>query len=915
MKCPPMTSNTLKLISGAESTTLITCHGSADFDAFAAIIGASILYPGATLLFPGSQERSLQTFFNDSALFAYNFTKHEDIDWQNFTRLVVVDTRQRSRLSHVQTLLERKDVEIHVWDHHPISGDDIETPHMFVDNLGSTTTLIIREIRARNLDISCQDATILGLGIYADTGSFTYSSTVPEDYLAAAWLHEKGMDVTSIADLAAHELTSAHIQALSALLESATTYQVGSIPVVIADVSMEHYLGDFALLAHKLMEMERFQVLFALGRMADRVTVVARSRNENINVGRICTNLGGGGHAYAASASVRHKTIQQIREVIYQMLFSQVQDHKKASQYMTSPPIGIEENKSMQEAYDLMTHFGFKAIPIFAVGTQHCVGILDAHTASRAVNHKLTDIQNYMQQNFLSLTPHAALSDLMDIIVGARQHLVPIVTTSPEDSQQKTIGVVTRTDLIHIFADDPKGIPSPLRENRKERNLAKVMRERLPQDILQYLKKAGELGDRLGVSVYAVGGFVRDLLLERENADLDLVVEGNGIAYAKELAKELGGRMRAHQAFLTAVVTFKENDIEKHIDVASARLEYYTHPAAMPTVELSSLKLDLFRRDFTINALAIRLSQNTFGQLVDYFGGQRDIGDKRVRVLHTLSFVEDPSRILRAVRFEQRYAFKLGPMVEKLIKNTLTLQLMSKLSGARLFHEFTMICQEPNPVFALKRLDSLGVLAAIETHFTLNPAKKELLYSIKNVIDWYHLLYFSKVPERWSLYALALCHKLNYKESIKLIKRLGVPKVQQDNFMHLREDIRKLRPEVEKWYTQKGNISALCELLDKASLESLLFIMARIQSEDLRRHISHYITTWKNEKIDLGGRDLMDLGLEPGPIFGQLMRQLKSAKLDGLAPTKESQYILAKALILQAKRKKLRKKTKSLKTS
>ncbi len=877
--------------------TLITCHANADFDAFAAIIAAHILYPGASLYFPGSQERSLQSFYNDSAVFAYNFKKHDEIQWEEYNRLVIVDTRQRTRVSHVSALLERSDVEIHIWDHHPVSGDDIETPHIFLASVGATTTLMIREIRARNIDISCQDATILGLGIYADTGSFTYSSTVPEDYEAAAWLREKGMDVTAIADLAAHELTSAHVQALSALLESATTYQIGTVPVVIADVSMDHYLGDFALLAHKLMEMERFEVLFALGRMADRVTVVARSRTEHINVGRVCTILGGGGHAYAASASVRHKTIQQVREDIYQMLFSQTHVHKSARDYMTYPPVGIEVHKTMQEAHDLMNHFGFKAIPIFATGTNQCVGILDAYTASRAVNHCLTDIDNYMQQQFSSLSPDAALSELMDIIVSARQHLVPIV------HNEQTIGVVTRTDLIHIFVNDPQGISLPYRESRKERNLAKLMRDRLPANILQLLQKAGDLGDRLGVTVYTVGGFVRDLLLEKENVDVDLVVEGNGIEYAKALAKELGGRMRAHQEFLTAVVVFEEDGQEKHIDVATARLEYYKYPAAMPTVELSSIKLDLFRRDFTINALALRLSKNAFGQLVDYFGGQRDIHDKKVRVLHTLSFVEDPSRVLRAVRFEQRYDFKLGPMVEKLIKNTLTLQLMDKLQGARMFHEFIMMCGELDPVASMQRLDQLGVLPTISKYIALNPQKILLLRRIKDILDWYHLLYFSKKPERWMLYIFGLSHKLNYTHCAELIDRLGVPKVQQHDFLVLREYIRSLRPLVTKWFKRKGSVSELCDILSKASLESVLFLMARIESEDLRRYISYYITTWQNEKIDISGRDLMALGLEPGPLFGQLMRKVKSAKLDGLAPTRESQYILAKTLALQYKNK------------
>ncbi len=874
------------------SDTLITCHSNADFDAFASIIAAQILHPGAVLLFPGTQEKSLNNFYTETAMFMYNFKNPDQINWDSIKRLIIVDTRQHSRIPHIKVLLEREDVDIYIWDHHPASSDDVKTPHCTVETLGATTTLILREIREKGLDISCQDATILGLGIYADTGSFTYASTTTHDYIAAAWLLEKGMDVNTIADLAAYELTSTHIQALHSLLESATSYTVGEVVVVIADVSMEHYLGDFAFLAHKLMEIERFPVLFALGRMGSCITVVARSRSDAINVGDVCVALGGGGHAYAASASVRDMTIQQIREIILQKLHHQVQSEKCARDYMSAPALGIEEDKSMQEAYMLMTQLGIKAIPIFKKGTHQCLGVLDAQTASRAVQHHLTEIDTYMQRDIPTLPPDASLANLIDLIVGARQSLVPIVENS------EVIGVVTRTDLIHIFADKPDDVPITLREGRKERSLVKLMRDRLPKDIYALLETIGDLGDELGMATYAVGGFVRDLLLEQPNYDIDIVVEGNGIAYARELAKLLNGRIREHKKFLTAIVIFKDAAGKtRHIDVATARLEYYEYPAAMPTVELSSLKLDLIRRDFTINALAIRLESPIFGQLVDFFGGQRDINDRRIRVLHTLSFVEDPSRCLRAVRFEQRYNFKLGAAVEKLIKNTLTLKLMDKLLGARLFHEMRIIFDEPNPIYILQRLDKLGILPAIHPQLLLNPQKLELLRSLKDILDWYRLLYFEQNPQPWIVYTLGLCSKLNYQDSASIVKRLGVPEAQQQEFLQLRERIRSSRERINNWYKNKNRkTSELCIILEGMPIEMLLFIMGRTVSERLRKSLSRYITTWQHETISIDGKDLLAIDLTPGPIYRHIMHTVKVAKLDGLAPTRESQYALAQKI-------------------
>ncbi len=878
-----------------QSDTLITCHSNADFDAFASIIAAQLIYPGAMLLFPGTQEKSLLNFYTETAQFMYNFKEISKINWDSITRLIIVDTRQYSRVPHVKQLLEREDLEIYIWDHHPPSQDDINTPYCNVDKLGATTTLLLREIQSNNLAISCQDATILGLGIYADTGSFTYASTTTHDYIAAAWLLEKGMDVNTIADLAAHELTSTHIQALNALLESATSYTVGNETVVIADISMEHYLGDFALLAHKLMEMERFKVLFALGRMGDCITVVGRSRNSAIDVGKVCVALGGGGHSYAASATVREKTMYQIRELILQNLSSQVQSDKFARDYMTPHPIGIEDDKSMQDAHTLLLQYGFKAIPIFKKGTRKCVGILDVLTASRGVNLNENQLDHYMSQEVQTLPPDASLGKVIHILVGLRQQLVPIV------ENDEVVGVISHSDLIQIYTDKSNDAPITLREGRKERSLITMMRERLPKDIFALLKTISELGHNTNMHTYAVGGFVRDLLLNQPTFDIDIVVEGDAIAFARELGKILKGRVREHQEFLTAVVIFKDSAKKvRNIDVATARLEYYKHAAAMPSVNQSSLKLDLIRRDFTINALAIRLDKDVFGRLVDFFGGQQDINDKRIRLLHSLSFIEDPSRCLRAIRFEQRYGFKLGEAHEKLIKKAINRHLMEQLHGSRLFHELSLNFVESNPVAILMRLDNIGLLPAIHPFLQLSQEKLTLLNSVKDILDWYRLLYFEQNPQQWLLYILALCHKLGHKECSEVIKRIGATSIQQKAFLQFRERVRSTRLRIKEWNKNKHKqVSDLCDILEHISIEVILFAMSRTVSEKLKKALSRYLTTWQHAKISINGQDLMDLGLQPGPEFKNILIATKNAKLNGLAPTRESQLDIAKQMVTE----------------
>lgn len=877
--------------------TLITCHANADCDAFAAMLAARRLYAPCTLLFPGTQERGLQKVYAGLKPDDYDLADASSVRWEEYDRLVLVDTRQRSRITHVEPLLGREGLRIEAWDHHPDSADDIPADIVHLSRNGAVTTSLTLALRHKGEQLTSEEATLLGLGIYGDTGSFTYSSTTGEDFEAAAWLLSQGMDVNQISEMAAHELTSLHIHALNSLLESARTYLVNNVPVVLAEVSLEHYLGDFAHLAHRLMEMEKFTVLFAIGLMGDRIQVVARSRSDAVNVGEICAELGGGGHVYAASASVRSKMLPEVREIILRRLYDQANPEKSAGEYMSSPAVGIESTASLREADELMLHFGLKAVPVFRPGTRVCAGLLDAQTASRARTHGLGEepVAEYMQRRVSTLPPQAGIKELTDIIVGARQRLVPIVRG------HDVIGVVTRTDLINVFASEAGRLPSP-QGGARPRNVAKLIQDRLPPRTRELLHLAGKLGKQLGLPVYAVGGFVRDLLLDVHNQDIDLVVEGNGIALARELARALGGRVREHQKFLTSVVIFPDADgRECRIDVATARLEYYEYPAALPTVELSSIKMDLFRRDFSINSLAVRLDCEPFGQLVDFFGGRRDIKDKLIRVLHTLSFVEDPTRCLRAVRFEQRYKFRIGPGTEKLIKNILPMRLLNKLSPARLFNEFRHICDEEDADACLFRLDELGILAAIAPTLALNASKRQVLRRLKEVLAWYRLLYFDEAAQPWLLFFLGLNHRLNYAETSASFGCLGLPQARKTEIMRQRESMRAVRPKLESWQraadSGQARISELCELLRPLSLECLLYLMATEENPGLEKNLSRYITQWRREKADIGGDDLRRIGLEPGPRFAQLLRSALNAKLDGEAPTARSQLAHVRALL------------------
>jgi tRNA nucleotidyltransferase (CCA-adding enzyme) len=871
-------------------STVITCHANADFDALAAMIAVGKLYPDAALVFPGTQEASLKDYFIQSAMYLFNFKSLKDIDPSQVRLLVVVDTRHRSRLAHVEPLFDLPGLHIHVYDHHPRTEDALKATFEDYRPWGATTSIIVDRLRAENLSVTPDEATIMGLGIFEDTGGFTFNSTTEHDFLAAGWLRTRGMDLDVIRDIMSRELSTEQIAILSELIDSATTHRINGIDIVLAEVSLDSYVGDFAILTHKLMDMENIRVLFAIGRMGDRVQLVARSKVQEVDVGTVCASFGGGGHAYAASASIKDRTTSQVKDELFALLYSHINPQLVVRDFMSSPVVRIEAAQSVAQAAEVMTRYGLKALPVVEYGEQVC-GIIENSVAEKAVGHGLgaERVTEYMLEDIHSVTEDQDLYQVMEIILGHRQRLVPVLRG------HEMAGVITRTDLINLLVQEPARIPeSFLSDKRQEKNIRQLLHERLSHPILQLLQLAGRIGEEQGVGVYAVGGFVRDMLLSIPNDDIDLVIEGDGIVFAQTLGAKLAARVRPHLKFRTAVVILPSG---QKIDVATARLEYYAYPAALPVVELSSLRMDLYRRDFSINTLAIHLCPPHFGRLVDFFGGQQDLKDGIVRVLHSLSFVEDPTRIIRAIRFEQRFQFKIGAQTERLIKNAVRLNIFQKLSGSRIRHELRLLTEDGAPVEALVRMRDLDLLQEIHPLLHFPPSKEVLLEEIEKIVTWYRLLFREEVPDIWIVYFLGLVSGFDAHQVLALTSRLQFPLKRVELVESTRRQLRFTAMQLAQWAKNGGSPADLHEILSPLSLEGLLYLMAKQRKPELKKAVSHFLTHLQDVSLAISGRDIMNLGLPPGPIYSKVLRAVKRAVLNGQTPTREEQLELARNVV------------------
>ncbi len=874
---------------------VITTHTNADFDCLGAITAALRLYPGALLSFPGSQEKAVRVFVERHPEYLPHFTRAKEINLESITRLIIVDCQQASRIGRFAEILERPGLEIHIYDHHPLTDESICPTGGTITVGGSASTLLAARLMAQGVSLSAEEATLILLGIHEDTGRLLFASTTSEDYLVAGWLLDQGARLSIISDALTPELTKEQMGLLRQLLTTLKANTINGVVISIAHATCQHYIGDIASLAHLLRDMENMDALFVAVAMEDHVYLVGRSRAPEVDAGEIMRAFQGGGHSTAASAVLHNQPLKQVLERLDQLLRRTVTGGVTAGAIMSTPVKTMPVSVNITGAREYLTRYNCNAMPVMS--GKLMVGVVSRRTIEKALHHGLGEspVTDFMHTEYLSATPDTPLTEIQSYMVTGNRRFVPVFEGT------ELAGAVTRTDLMRHIHGSRRRQSGPLYDLEslevptRLRSLAGVIAKRFSKNIRETLQALGAIGDSLGMAVYLVGGFIRDLLIGIDNLDMDVTVEGDAIFFAERFVALYGGRVRSHKKFGTAVLILPD---DRKIDVASTRLEYYDSPGVLPTVERASLRHDLYRRDFTINTLAISINGNCFGQLTDHFGGQQDIQERVVRVLHNLSFVEDPTRVFRAIRFEQRLGFHIAPHTENLMQSAVRMNLLEKLGGERLRSELVQIMREKEPIAAITRMASFGLLTYIHPSLKLVSATERVLRETGQVMAWLRLLYLKERCEPWQVYLLALCDALSSQEFHDVSVRLAIPgrlalrlcSQRHLVFSTLNAVKRRLKQPVE---VQNSQIHSWFSGL---SLEMLSYLAARASSEQVRRFVSLYLTRLRTIAPILNGEDLRELGLEPGPQFRRMKNRLLQARLDGEVNSRDEEVVLVRLI-------------------
>lgn len=860
---------------------VILCHTTADFDTLGAAVGVSRLRPQSRIVLSGGAHPPVRDFL---ALHRdeYPMIERRSVKPESIRSITVVDAQMRDRLGSTAVWLDLPQVEITLYDHHVEVDRDISAEHTFFDAVGATTTIVVEQLQAEEISITPIEATVMALGIHVDTGSLTFDHATARDAMALGWLMQQGASLKAIAQYVDPGLSPQLQSLLSTAMEHLHTQEIEGNTLAWVMLETEEFVPGLSSLASSLMELTESDALL-LGHRYSRgtgeaLTVIGRSNIDGTNLNDLFQPQGGG-HAKAASLSVRDVDAEAFLDRLLEQFKAQIPKPLSARELMSSPVRTIRPETTIEDAQRILLRYGHSGLSIVNQEDQ-LVGVISRRDLDIALHHGFSHapVKGYMASNLKTITPETSLPEIEALMVTYEIGRLPVL------EQGNLVGIVTRTDVLRQLHQGKK---EPEKDLFPLRYLLRL--ERFAEPFQKLLTIAAEAAAERGWHLYLVGGAVRDLLLADPSepvalSDIDLVVDGfhqaATVGAGVELARSLQAlypqaRLEIHGKFQTAALLW-HNDTELDslwIDIATARTEFYPYPAANPEVEASSIRQDLYRRDFTVNALALRLTNPRSSELLDFFGGVLDLRSRQIRVLHANSFIEDPTRIYRAVRFAVRLGFVLESQTEGYIRHAIDSGVYEQRDRivpalqTRLKAELKYILQAPYWRAAIRKLADLDALTCIHPTLKLDAG----LWRQMRLADW--LQRCDMTIPHWQILLEVLIAKIDDRANVAQALQLPADAIERlANLAEIERQLEQL-PHCEK-------TSQMVQLLKLFSSETLILVSVR-SSRTIRRLIWTYFSRWSLVKAPIDGTDLKALGYKPGKQFKQMLDDLLAATLDG----------------------------------
>jgi len=867
-----------------------------DFDALAAQFGITRLYPSVKIVLGQPLQGNVREFVSlyRSSL---PIVQAKYIDLDKVTRIFVVDCQHIERLDDTlrKYLMSKTNLPpIVVFDHHEIAPEglcSIADKSSVITRVGAATSLVVDELRKSKVKLSPFEATLLALGIYEDTGCLTFTGTTEVDARCIAYLLKHGVDLEQVNSYIRPKLNDEQVSLLEALVKASMVETFEGSKVVFSSAQTKPFIEGLANLTGKLLEVMSCDAAFCAVYMRDRIHLVGRSDSQSVDVRSVVRKFGGDGHRGAGSAVIKEDDVERVLTEVRNTLSERVPPELNAIDIMLSPVRTIRPTSSMEEASRLMIRYGQDGFVV--VEDDEVVGVISRRDIDQAVHHKLghAPVQGFMSRPVVSVKPDSPLSEIQHLMVSEDIGRVPVLTDDGD-----LIGLITRHTVLqtlygeNALNSDEEGklaLLPPSRRRSKNSQLREKL-ESLGGSVSWLCHEIGKVAARHNMVAYAVGGFVRDLFLARPNFDLDFVIEGSAIELAEALEREYPSRLEVvakHERFQTATLSFYA-DQKREVDLSTARTEYYEYPAALPTVEPSKLEQDFYRRDFTINALAVCLNPGRYGELTDHFDGLADLRKKVIRILHPFSFIEDPTRIVRAARFAARLGFHLDSKTKERAKKAISMGIFDELGGVRLRDELRLILDSPNRIVALDLLSELGgCLRFLDAELEYNLRTKHLVRRAERLLERY------AVDESFIVYLGLILAAVQESRLDAVMNRLSLSNDQKSSIVKGLALTQKEGLEDESLTRSK-----VFKMLQGQSRESLAIAACIAPTgTSVRRSIKLFLDELANVSVRLSGRDLVALGVAEGPQIGKVLSGLLDGRLDGTIKNEadEKKFVLS----------------------
>ncbi len=854
---------------------IVLCLSSLDFDALAAALCITKLYPGTVAVKVGGVERPVQMFLSIYKDFI-RLEDFDEIDPLSVTELFIVDTRPSKKLYDFMASFPNL-ARCIVFDHH-----DTKEGHkgciIIQKEVGSTTTILIPLLKKRKIYISPQEATVMLTGIYEDTATLISPTTTPEDLRSASYLLSLGGNLQVVRRFLSTALDQRGKDVLKLFLDNIEVVPMGGILVAISCVRYKAYVDNLAFITHKLFDLVEADAIFTATAMAGSTHFVGRSLDDRlVDAAKIMSYFGGGGHKTAAAAKIKGELAPSVAFYrLKKICEEEITPPPTVTTIMSSPVKTIDPDTSVEESRKIIQRFGHGGLPI--VNDGRLIGIVTRRDLDRVPPDMLAKpIKRFMTSNVLTIEPGASIVEARRLMMKRSVGRLPVV------SDGQVVGIVTRSDVLkasfwHRGQDmGPFEPPTTL-----DKTQTKELFTKLPQAIKEKLASLIEIANQTSSNLYLVGGAVRDMVMGREPTDLDLLVEGDAVSLATTAHQRMGGKLIVHERFGTARLAVDS----LQIDMATARAEYYAEPGAHPKVQKSSIREDLLRRDFTINAIALGLNGQSIDQTIDFCGGLEDIASKKLKVLHNLSFIEDPSRILRAVYYSTILGFSIEASTKRLAQDAIKTGLLSTAKNERTGQELEKILVHPKGSEMLLQLEHIGGLSMI--FGSVSSGLRQQLRRLEKLADVARSRGFS--PDIRVLRLLAVGSQIDSNILKEGLSHLRMPGKLVDLVERCKDDSNSLGEAVAK----KDKIQVFKILQNTYDCAIVYACLGPRLTESLK--LLEWMATIRSVKLEITGNDLLQAGIRPGKTIGDIIQRVQEEKVAGRVAGFQSELELARRL-------------------